>query len=141
MDYFTKQMMWGDISSVNKFVLVDYMEMLHGTREFSRGNVKARMGDFSRWKLVDEFPLEWLDTEEYDLDTGLVDEYVTKYEETGYFPPIVCRFLIFNSDNYENRWTILDGLHRTASAVELDLDYIPAYIPREQKKEFRHELR
>ncbi len=103
-----------------------YVEQLHRNKDdFSEGDLGERIWNNDCYKLLN-IPISDIIIDEYELDIDYVDDYINKYKETSNYPPIVL-----DGDreyNYKNKYSIIDGNHRTNSLNDSGVKLVKAWV-------------
>ena len=97
-------------------IIYTYVQYLHGTHDFIDGDLGDRIEKYSKYCLT-EVNIEDLNIDEYYLFDDLKDEYLARYNKSGYYPPIVI-----THDNI-----LIDGNHRANALYEKGLIKIKAF--------------
>ena len=88
------------------------------------GDVLQRIQAYDYYILTN-IPLSDLSLDEWEVDEGLVDEYVSKLQNGEEYPPIVIDSISYGVP------TIIDGIHRANALSITGNDTVKAYVTKE----------
>lgn len=108
---FINKLKLGEVIDSN--IIHEYIEYLHGSRDFINGKLPKRIHMYEKYELVNS-NISDLNINEYYLFDDLVDRYSKQTKKTGYYPPIVI--------SHENK--IIDGNHRSNALNSLGIKHI-----------------
>lgn len=114
---------------VDSTFLVRMVEKIHSNEmDFVEGDLFDRIWSNNEYNYVlCEVNISDIDYEYFNIDEGLVDDYVEESIDT--MPPIILEIPLSDDLKLLNKFPLIDGAHRCAKFKKLGLSKIQAYIP------------
>lgn len=97
-------------------IIYQYVQIIHGNHDFIDGDLGNRIENYSKYQLV-EVDINDLNIDEYYLFDDLVDDYISMYNKTKKYPPVVIT----------SEYKLIDGNHRSNALYKLGFSKIKAF--------------
>ena len=123
--YTNKNVNIGDVYDESDIYI--YCQKLHKNKEDfwgeenDGGDLGERIEEFTKYEVA-EISIDKIETDEYNLDDDIVEEYMDKYKEIKTYPPVVLGYYDYG------KYNIIDGNHRSNALKELGFKSILCFV-------------
>jgi len=109
--------------------ILEYVQELHDIKGFDDTDLFERINSYSYY-ILEEIDIKDLESNEFDWDETVVDEYSKLTKDRDFYPTIVV------GDLGNKNYTIIDGTHRLNSLKKLGYEKVKAFVGQEYSQYF-----